>query len=478
MSEENKYNYLLKNIGLMTLSNFATKLLSFFLVPLYTSVLTTAEYGTYDLINTTISILIPIVTFNIYDAVFRFMMEKDRNADAVLTISFRLVLFGTLCVSGFVVLNHFFYLVPVIDTYALYFILMFISQAASGILAGYARGADHIADLSLSSVVTSFITITLNILFLAVMKFGIKGYFWANILGPSVQCAYLFFRLRIWKYLHIRKKYLEERKKMLTYSIPLVANAIAWWVNNASDRYVVTWFRGLSENGIYSVASKIPSILNILQTIFVQAWAISVVKDYDPEDRSGFFKNTYGLYNCVMVVGCSITILFDRMLARLLYANEFYVAWRYVPFLTIAIVFGALSGYLGGFFSAVKNSKIFARSTVLGAVFNLALNIILTPWIGALGAAIATAVSYFVVWGLRLYHSRKFIRLKISLKRDLLAYSILALQAVILLCATKRLFFLYGIETILTLINICLYRNEFIKIIIAASKKMRGGKVR
>lgn len=82
----NKYKYLFKNIGLLTLSNFATKLLSFFLVPLYTSVLTMGQYGTYDLFNTTIGVLIPILTLNILDAILRFGMDKAYDKDAIVTL--------------------------------------------------------------------------------------------------------------------------------------------------------------------------------------------------------------------------------------------------------------------------------------------------------------------------------------------------------------------------------------------------------
>ena len=72
----NRYRYLLKNIGLLTLSSFATKLLSFFLVPLYTNILSTTEYGTYDLFNTTIGVLLPILTLNIQEAVMRFSIDS------------------------------------------------------------------------------------------------------------------------------------------------------------------------------------------------------------------------------------------------------------------------------------------------------------------------------------------------------------------------------------------------------------------
>ena len=70
------YKYLLKNIGLLTLSNFGTKILLFLLLPLYTSILTVEEYGLYDFINTTITLLIPVLTFNISEAVIRFLLEK------------------------------------------------------------------------------------------------------------------------------------------------------------------------------------------------------------------------------------------------------------------------------------------------------------------------------------------------------------------------------------------------------------------
>ena len=79
MKEKSGYRYLFNNIGLLTLSNFATKFLSFFLVPLYTNVLTTTEYGTYDLFNATIGVLLPILTLNIQESVLRFSLDKKTS---------------------------------------------------------------------------------------------------------------------------------------------------------------------------------------------------------------------------------------------------------------------------------------------------------------------------------------------------------------------------------------------------------------
>lgn len=450
----NRYKYLLKNIGLLTLSSFATKLLSFFLVPLYTNILSTTEYGTYDLFNTTIGVLLPILTLNIQEAVMRFSMDSKYDRKSIVTVATKYLFFSNVIVILGLLINYICGFSLIAKQYAIFFFLMFLSQSFSGMITMYIRGIDRIADLSVSSLFASAITICLNVIFLAVFHWGLIGYFLANIIGPLFQSVYLTVRAHIVQEFSLENRYVTEKKEMVTYSRPLIANSIAWWVNNASDRYIVVFFCGLAENGIYSVASKIPSILNIFQTIFNQAWTLSVVKDFDPEDKNGFFTNTYKAYNCMMVIVCSAIIVVDKILAKFLYAKDFFIAWKYVPWLTIAILFGGISGYIGGFFAAVKDSKIFAKSTVYGAVTNVILNLIFTPFMGALGAAIATAVSYFEVWAFRYWHSKKYVRIKINLCRDILSYVILALQSILLLCnlQTEILYVLEGVCFIIILV--------------------------
>ncbi|MFH5830707.1 MULTISPECIES: lipopolysaccharide biosynthesis protein [Lactiplantibacillus] len=454
-----KYKYLLKNIGLLTLSNFATKLFSFFLVPLYTSVLTTEQYGTYDLFNTTVGVLVPIFTLNAVEYVLRFSLERNYDRDAVVTIGTKWLTISSIIVLGCLLINNAFNLIPMLRQYAIYFFLMYFVQALSGIVTAYSRGTDHVAALSVSSVIASIFMIGCNIIFLVPLKMGLPGYFLANIIGPLVQCLYLIVRMRVWGNFNLKKHYRHQEKEMLAYSVPMIANSISWWINGVSDRYIVTWLCGVATNGVYSVSNKIPSILNVFQTIFNQAWALSTVKDFDPEDTNGFFANTYKAYNCLMVVICAFIIAFDRILAKFLYANSFYVAWKYVPFLTIAIVFGALTGYLGGFFTAVKDSKAYASSTIVGAVSNIVMNLALVPFMGALGATFATAVSYVEVWAVRLVQSKKYINLKINIVRDVVSYILLVLQTLVLLILPEN-GMMYSLQALTILLILALYKND------------------
>lgn len=452
-----KYKYLVKNIGLLAVSNFTTKILTFFLVPLYTAVLSTTDYGIYDLFFTTIGVLLPIVTLNIQEGVLRYALDKEFDQDAVVTIGFRYLLIGTLIVGGGILINDAFSLNAILEQYGICFLLIFMTQALSGMVTFYTRGIGHVRDLSVTSVITSAVTITLNIVFLLVYKWGLKGYFLANILGPLAQCVYLIFRGQMLQRTHWLKAYSAESRLLVLYSLPLIANSLAWWVNNSSDRYIVIFFCGMAANGIYSVASKIPSILTVFQTIFSQAWTLSAVQDFDPEDSKGFFANTYRGYNCLMTVICSLLIVLDKPLAKFLYAKDFYKAWQYVPWLTIAVLFGSMAGYIGGIFVAVRNSRIFASSTLVGAVLNIILNFITVPLMGPLGAAVSTTVSYALVWVIRLTQSRKYIKMRVHLVRDVSSYIVLIIQAIgILLIKDKwpSILFLTGTFFLILLLYI------------------------
>lgn len=467
--------YLAKNVGLLTISQFGTKLLSFFLVPLYTNVLSTTEYGTYDLFNSTVSLLIPILTLNICDASLRFSIDKENDKKDIFSVSMFHFLIGMAIVGFAILFNNLSGLFPIIHDYSILFFVLFTATALNGILTYFARGIDCVKEVAISGVICSASMLSLNIIFLLPLHMGLLGYFLANILGITAQGLYLFIAIKGWKYIRIGKFSPYLHKDMLKYSGPMIINNIAWWVTNVSDRYIVTWVCGIAANGIYSVSYKIPSILTIFQTIFNQAWTLSAVKDFDPNDKNGFFTNMYNSYNVSMTVICSVLIIGSRFIAKLLYAKDFFVAWKYVPFLLVSVVFGALAGYLGGIFGAVKDTKVFAQSTLVSAIVNIILNIILTKKIGVIGAAIATAVAYMITWLIRIIKVKKYITLKINLKKDGFAYVILVLQSMVLYVLNEGVLF-YLIETIMLIIIICINWSQFYTMYLKLRNSL-GGKI-
>ena len=397
----NKSKYLMKNMGILTISNFSSKILVFLLVPLYTSVLSTAEYGSYDLAISTATLLYPILTLNIVDAVMRFSMDQACDKKAIASIGFKFVSISVAVFGlGMYALNA-IKLWPDINGLELYIFLYYISYIFNQFLIQFAKGLEKVIDMGVAGAVSTAVTLAGNILFLLVFKWGLTGFFFANILAQLISGLYLFARIKAWKYIDFKCEDKQLQKEMLVYSVPLIATTVGWWVNSTADKYVVAFMLGVASNGVLSVSYKIPQIINTLQGIFTQAWQISAIKEYGEQDTAKFYGNTFVIINLMMCAGCSWLILLTRPLAHILYAKDFYQAWRYVPFLLIASVLNCASGLLGPILSAQKNSKAMMWSALIGAGANIVMNIAFVYFIGIQGATIATVICSYIIYVVR-----------------------------------------------------------------------------
>lgn len=396
-----QYKYLLKNTGLLTISNFASKVLVFLLVPLYTSVLSTEEYGIYDLIISSISLLYPVLTLNVVDAVMRYSMDKNIEKNDVALIGARYIGISSVLVAAGLFFCQFIDIFKPIHGMEWLIFLYYLSYVANQYFIQLAKGLEKVSLMAFAGILSTVVMLGGNIFFLLVFKWSLKGFLLANILAQAIPAVYYFIGLR---YLGIIKAAKFDRAlnaEMLKYCLPLIFSTLGWWVNSASDKYVVSFICGVSANGILSVAYKIPGIINTVFGMFGQAWQISAIKEYGKSDTSEFYASSFSIINFMMCIGCSILILLSRPLASVLYANDFYEAWQYAPFLLISTVFNTASGLIGPMLSAVKDSKSMAKSAVYGAGVNVVLNILLVYLLGVQGATIATVIAAFVIYYIR-----------------------------------------------------------------------------
>lgn len=183
---------------------------------------------------------------------------------------------------------------------------------------------------------------------------------------------------------------------MLIYSIPLIPNALMWWVMNASNRYFILFFVGASANGLFAVANKIPSFLSILNTIFFKAWQLSAIEEYGDESKAKFYSQTFYYFSVVMFVGTSIILMILKYMMGILVSEEFFSSWQFIPFLLIGIVFSSFSAFLGTNYIAAKQTKGIFRTSLIGGTINIILNLIFIPLVGTNGAAISTMISFWL----------------------------------------------------------------------------------
>ena len=453
-----KYGALIKDLFFFTISTFIPKAISFFLVPLYTNYLTTAEYGIADLVSTTVSLLVPILTLDINDAVMRYTIE-DKDDKEPFRIAFFMVLKSIIIVVIAFAINNIFNIFELDYQITIFCILNYIFISIYGICIAYLRATEKVKLLSIISILITIITVASNIFLLVVLKAGVIGYMISGCLGYAIVDIVVLIRINVLKLIKKeQEKNSNLKKQMLAYSLPLIAANISWWINSSADRYIVTAICGVEENGIYSVAYKIPTILQMLQSVFSQAWLLSVFREYKKENGSKYVSNVYEIYYVAMCISCSILIVLDIPLAKFLYANKFFEAWKYVPFLLISVVFIANSGFFESMLTLQKKSTFVAYTTILGALVNIILNFILIYNVGTIGAAIATMCGYFVMWISRIKVVMKGYKFQVNWGKQIIIYILLIAEAIVML-ETRDYILCIGIVILIFLLNIKIIKN-------------------
>ena len=404
---------LVKNSALLMIGNFSSKLLVFLLVPFYTSVLSTEEYGISDILVTTINLIYPILSLMIETAVLRFCLDENPDRKTVFSTALwiNMIGFSVLVPLAVAIIPH-----TTLKDYLPYFLGYYVTHTAYVILMNYTKGIGKVSYYSITSVLNTAIVIFCNLLFLLQLKIGVQGYLLSMIIGYLVSSAFIIIATKAWRDVALPGKLDSDlTKKMIKYSLPLIPNSLSWWISNSSDRYILAFFRSMSDVGIYTVSYKIPSIITVVSNILMNAWEISAVDDFGTEKNRLFFSKMYRNYLNLQIICCAIIMVLVKPLAVILFQKDFYDAWLFVPALLYASIFNTLNNFVGTVFTAAKKTKSLFTTTLIGALVNIGLNFCLIPFWGAQGAAVATAISYITIYVLRMIKSSKIIKLDINM---------------------------------------------------------------
>ncbi len=437
----NKYNKLAKNTGIFFIANFGSKVLSFLFVRFYTELLSVEEYGIIDLLHTTASLAVPIITLCITEAVLRFSIDDETNRGKILTNGLFTAVLGN---ALFVFTAPLLVKVEAFSDNIMWIYLLSVSNSVYMITSHFARGIGNSKLFALSGILHTIFQIALNIILLAGLSLGIKGYLVASVLSNFVVAGYVFFRGNLYRYIikGIDKKYL---KAMLIYAIPLVPNSVFWWIMQSSNRYMITFLLSATHNGLYAVANKIPTLITTISSIFFQAWQISAVEDANSDDRAKFYTNIFQILSSLITIASSGVLIILQPLYKILTEESYYSGWTSVPFLLCATIFSCYASFLGTNYVAMKKTKGVFLTTVIGAVVNVSFNFLLIPYVGIRGTAISTFLAFFVTWLVRAIDTRKFVKIEYSPIQFIIPTFILLLQSILLT---------FGVETILLQITL------------------------
>lgn len=423
-------NKLLKNTAIFGISNFASKFLVLLLLPFYTRVLSTSDFGSADLLISVISFIIPILTLCVSEGALRFALGKSTDNKQVFTYGLFVIIIGFIFL---VLLYPILIKISVLKNNIIFFYTIFASSALNDYFNKYIRGLNKIKLIGFVGVLSTLVLVLSNILFLVIFELGIEGYLISYFLMNFVSLVILFFAGGLYNRITLTKIAKSSIREMNSFNIPLIPNRVSWILISSFNKYSITFFWGTSLVGIFSAANRIPSLITVIYGIIQQALLLVVIEEYEDKENSEIFTKTYHVLGTVLLLLVIIINVLIKPMASFLFSKNFYDAYKIAPILVLSAYFGALHGNLTTIYSANKKTSVLFHNSFLGMILTMILSIVLVPIYGMYGAVATSLIVYFLMW-FRLYRKTKgIVKFEYSIKEDLICYLLVLVHWFILM---------------------------------------------
>lgn len=416
----NKEKELVKNTAIITAGRLCTQLVSFFLLPLYTSILSTEEYGIVDLVITYSTLLLPFITLALEQAIFRFLIDvrddKDKQCCYIST-----AVFTTISILLFAVLTIGVIYIITSNRLFFYFALVLIAITFSNMSLQICRGFGDNIGYTLGSTISAVFQVLCNVLFLVLFKWAAPGMMLASFVGNMICGFVCSIRCKIWNYLRISRWKPSVFKELTKYSLPLIPNQLSWWALNASDKIIVQFFIGVAGNGLIAVANKFSGVYIQFSTIFNISWTESAALHYQDKDAEKFFSHTINTVYKLFLSVCFGIIVCMPFVFPIMVNSQFDEAYNLIPIFMIASLFNVVVSLYGVIYVAHKKTVEIAKTAIYAAAINILSHLALIHFIGIYAAAVSTAIGYGGMAIYRYFHSRKYMTIKFTSKTILLS---------------------------------------------------------
>ena len=446
---------LAKNTVIVSIGKICTQLITFFLLPVYTAVLSNEEYGVVDLLNTLTSLLLPIATLQIEQGIFRYLLDcrenKEKQTTLITTVSKFILVQFAICILIFLCASPFIH-----NEYKYFLMANLLMGILSSISLQICRGLGDNKTYAVGSFITGALTVILNVIFIVAFKWGAYGMLIATAISNLLCAIYVFVKKKIYKYIDIKQNDKKLLKDIIKYSVPLIPNMISWWIVSASDRTIISAVIGVAQNGIYSAANKFSGIFSTLYSVFNLTWTESASININSEDRDEFFSKIFDFIVRFFGSLCLGTIAVMPFVFGILVNEKFAESYYQIPILILGSVFNILVSFLGSVYVAKKLTKEIAKTSIIAAIINIVVNIALINQIGLYAASISTVIAYFAMFIYRWIDVKKYVSIKTN-KALIAVLSVSFLVAIITYYLKMKII---SIVVLLAVIIIAIYINK------------------
>lgn len=407
----------IKSSGIYFVGTVLTKLVSFLLLPLYTSRISPAGYGTYDLYNTYMVFFCSVLFLDIWVGVMRFMFDQS-GEDKKKPINCGIIIF---IISSILYVFVFIVISPVLKIECTNYLvvcglLMNVQNMVGYIIRGFGQNVLYAG----SGLIGAIVTTGFNVILLVYFHMDFRALFLASIIGYIVNIVIMILGMREKNILAIRYLDRELFMEMIRFSLPLCLNSVAYWFLTSYDRIVVNNVLGPEANGYYAVASRFGSLITLFTSCFHMAWQeLAFSKSSTTQELGDFYTIAVNAYIKTMGIGLIFLIPMISILYPILINNSYDVGKELIPLYLIGTILSAIGTFLGHIFGAIKKNQMQFWTMLVGSVVNFVTIHICINSMGIQSTNIALSMGFLALAVSRLILLKKELHIIIDYKNIL-----------------------------------------------------------
>ena len=405
---------LAKNTIIYLIGNAGSKLLQMLFLPIITALLSTAEYGYYDLIVASINLVTPVVTFQITEAMFRNLFYgTDDEKKNVLSSVAAFITGGVVCLA-IVMVAMVWCELPI--QYPVLVFLNYFSNICFTYLQKVVRSEQHNSVVATAGVINTAVMLAVQAFTLMVLGMRADGMLIANFVSYFVAALYMEKTAKLRKRISLRCIDTHQLWTMFKLALPLVPNSVCWYFVSAGNSYLITTLVSAAANGVYAIANGFSQMLTFVTGVFQMAWQESSIIESSSKERDAFYSATFNSYMKLLLSAYIVLLPFIRLVMPVLVSESFRDGYIYVPVLLASAVFAAFSQFYGSAYLTFKRTGGAFITTLVAAIVNCGICIALIGHIGLFAPAFGSAIAFAVQWLIRIRQMSDYFRVKINAK--------------------------------------------------------------
>jgi len=423
---------------------------AFISVPIYTRLFDPSEYGYLSLTLVTISLLSVFAYGPISASIIRFLPKFDgkENEKEFYTTSFIVTLLCILAVSlfygiGLVLLKT--YIDPKLFKLLAFGVLILIMTSFFRIFLSIFRIRQESKHYGLFTILNKYLSLFIGLYFIIILSQGVLGVLLGTFVVLTVFNIFIFvfyFKKKIKFNKNVISK--DIASKIMWYGTPLIVSLLSQWILSLSDRYMIGFFRGNSEVGIYSIGYDLSYLsISLLIMPFITALTPTIINVWE-KNRDEAEYNLQKLSRYFFILGLPALIGFNSLskpIISILTTPQYYDGQLIFPFVSTGAFFMGL--YSLSYTGLIIHEKtiLIAKIITISAILNIVLNLVLIPNYGFRGAGLSTMIAYFIAFVIADRTSSKYIKWRPVTKSVVRIFSASAIMGIIV----------FGISTLVTI---------------------------